>query len=433
MEHRLLTSFASNLFENIPVELWHDKSAEEIEIQVQQLLNQVATILLGEFILPERIAQIEERVAESDIVCAACQHTYQRHKAATTAHAKTIFGGQIELARNQYWCPHSDSYEMVADRVLGFVGHRMTPRLAIVTALCGASWSYEVAAAFLHFLFGVQLCAKTVENVSCDERLQPKPLEADPLDELPGVVGMDGVLVRGREKKQWLEMKVGSFFSNVAEVSHNRREIRDASFVAGAMQKWEEFEEPVTREAERRGLTCCEEVEFVADGAAGIWSLQEVVFPYARPRLDEFHLKEKIYERTEQAYTDERSKHKHQHELLRDVDAGMVAEAASYIKKHLPRDESRREAARKLLNYLERHNDRMPNYSEVRAQGGTVSSGLIEKGNDLVVVRRMKAGVMHWTREGAAPVIQPQTAFINKYARARTVPYELAFCHVLAQ
>ena len=56
-----------------------------------------------------------------------------------------------------------------------------------------------------------------VENLSCDERWLLKPLEADRLDEPPGVVRMDGVLVRGREKEQWLEMKVGSFFSTVAD------------------------------------------------------------------------------------------------------------------------------------------------------------------------------------------------------------------------
>ena len=173
-----------------------------------------------------------------------------------------------------------------------------------------------------------------MENVSCDERLQPAPLASDPLDEPPGVVGMDGVLVRGREKGQWLEMKVGSFFSHVAEVSQDRRQILDASFVAGAMQKWEEFEEPVTREAERRGLTGREEVELVALCAAGIWSLQEVVFCSARRRLDQFPLQEKMYERTEQAYEEHRAKPKPQQAWLDYVEEGMVAEATSYIKRH---------------------------------------------------------------------------------------------------
>ena len=36
------------------------------------------------------------------------------------------------------------------------------------------------------------------------------------------------------------------FFSNVVEVSEKRGEVLDASFVGGAMQKWEDFEERVT-------------------------------------------------------------------------------------------------------------------------------------------------------------------------------------------
>ena len=92
----------------------------------------------------------------------------------------------------------------------------------------------------------------------------------------------------------------------------------------------------------------------------------------------------------------------------------MVAEAISYFKKDLPGDEYRLEAAKNLLNYLQRHKERIPNYCQVRADEGTVSSGLIEKGNDLVVARRMKDGVMHWRRAGADPVIEQRTAFINK-------------------
>lgn len=138
-----------------------------------------------------------------------------------------------------------------------------------------------------------------MEHVSRAARVQPKPLPANPLHEPPGVLGIDGVLVRGRKQDQWLAMKVASFCSKVGEISEHRREISDASFVAGARQKWEQCAEPVRREAERRRLTCRQAVEFVAGGAAGIWSLQEGVFPYAGPRLEELHLKEQIYQRSE--------------------------------------------------------------------------------------------------------------------------------------
>ena len=51
-----------------------------------------------------------------------------------------------------------------------------------------------------------------------------------------------------------------------------------------------------------------------------------------------------------------------------------------------------------------------------------------EKANDLIVVRRMKDNLMHWSREGADPVIQHRTAFINQFARSRIGSYETAFC-----
>jgi hypothetical protein len=81
------------------------------------------------------------------------------------------------------------------------------------------------------------------------------------------------------------------------------------------------------------------------------------------------------------------------------------------------------------MSYLQRHRDRLPNYQQVKADGGTVSSGLMEKANDLIVVRRLKVDTMHWTRPGADPVIQRRTHFINQQARTRTGPYDLAFCH----
>jgi hypothetical protein len=53
----------------------------------------------------------------------------------------------------------------------------------------------------------------------------------------------------------------------------------------------------------------------------------------------------------------------------------------------------------------------------------------MEKANDLIVVRRLKDNGMHWTGEGADPVIQQRTHFINQHTRTRTGPYDLAFCH----
>jgi len=428
MEHDKLHSIAESLFNAMDVSSFKEISLDQIELDTQKLVSQLATTLLQDFILPKRISDIHHSITNGQILCPACNSRLQLHKTDQTIHPKTIFGSEISLSRNQYYCPGCDKYQAVADQVLGLLSHRMTPRLAVVVALCSASWPYAVASAFLAFLFGVSLSAKTCENVIKDEQLSPAALEADPLELPPGVVTMDGVLVRSRNKDEWLEMKVCSFFSNVAEISKNRREVLDASFVAGASKEWKDFVVPVTEEAERRGLKLTEAVEFVADGAEGIWQVQQMVFPYARARLDLYHSKCKVGERINQAYKKNAKRLDHEEKLQGCLDKGLVSEAVSYIKKHLPKKEYKREAAMKLIGYLQRHKDRIPNYEMVKAEGGTVSSGLTEKANDVVVARRMKDGEMHWTREGAEPVLKHRTTFINKHARTRTGPYELAFC-----
>jgi len=68
----------------------------------------------------------------------------------------------------------------------------MIPRLALMTALYGASWSYTVGSAGLSFLFGVQLAPRTAQNVTTDPRLQPPPLAPDPLGRHPGRSGWTG-------------------------------------------------------------------------------------------------------------------------------------------------------------------------------------------------------------------------------------------------
>jgi hypothetical protein len=190
----------------------------------------------------------------------------------------------------------------------------------------------------------------------------------------------------------------------------------------------------VTEEAFRLGLDCTEEIEFIGDGAEGIWSLQEMVFPYARTRLDLYHAKKKISHRTGQAYKNNPAKAKHREALTKHLESGEGRRSGAARSANTIRAKGGRKKRRAgLINYLKRHQSHIPNYEQVKAEGGTVSSGLIEKGNDLIVVRRLKDGLMHWTRAGAAPVIKHRTRFINRGAKTRTGPYDLAFCRQAVQ
>jgi hypothetical protein len=428
MELNDLKPIAENLFKIMPEEDFNSKDASDIEVAVQAMVNQLATVLMQDFVLPARIAQIQCQVEAGSLHCQDCNQPLQLHLPSRVLHLKTIFGNDIALSRNQYLCPDCHTYSHVADSQLGLVGRKMTPRLALVMALCGTSWSYAVASAFLQFLLGVEVAAKTVELVTGDERIKQEALPLEPMQQPPGVSGMDDVLIRGRQKDKWLEMKVGCFFSQVSEVSESRSEVLDSSFVASEVEQWKAFVPAVTQEAFRRGLDCTEEIEFVGDGAEGIWSLQEMVFAYAKTRLDLYHAKKKISHRIGQAYKNNPAKQRHREALTKYLERGEVGEAVSYISKHNPRKGWKKEAARKLINYLKRHQSHIPNYEQIKAESGTVSSGLIEKGNDVIVVRRMKEGQMNWSREGAAPVIRHRTTFINRGSKTRTGPYDLAFC-----
>lgn len=426
MELEKLDMIAQQLFEILPESLWRGKGADEIEGELQKVVSQIGNRVLGQHVMAARITELEQEVEEGVRRC-ECGGRYQGHKRQVKIHPKSVFGVQ-EVSRTQYVCIACGQYEVVADRVLGIGSPRMTPRLATRVALCGASWSYPVASAFLTFFLGVEVCAKTVCNLTGSEATKPLPLGPDPLKAPPGVVEMDGVLIQGRVQDQWLEMKVGSFFSQTAEVSRGRREVLDASFVGSACQAWQEFERPVTLEAQRRGLQCDEPIEFIADGASGIWSLQEVVFPNARPRLDLYHGKCKITERLAQAFGDTPDQAVHQEAVMECFETGQVDAAIAYLNAHRPTEEKAASAINKLTGYLTRHRARIPNYHQVRDTGGTGSHGLGEKANDLIVVRRMKDPLMHWSREGADPVIQHRTAFINQFAHARSGSYETAFC-----
>src|SRR5919204_3366521 len=242
MELPDLATLATQLFDILPPEIWQGKSADEIEAGVQQIVNLLGQHLLTEFLLPARIREIEQQVEAGQLRCQQCGAHYRVHQPGRRWRPQTIFGARGELQRTQYYCRACERYEAVADRELGFCSRHLTPRLAIATALCGASWSYGVGSAFLEFLLQVKLCAKSVENVTSEAQLRPAALPVEPLTKPPGVAMMDGVLIRGRKKDQWLEMKVGTFYSEVAEVSKGRRAVLDASFVGSACQHREEFE-----------------------------------------------------------------------------------------------------------------------------------------------------------------------------------------------
>ncbi len=80
---------------------------------------------------------------------------------------------------------------------------------------------------------------------------------------------------------------------------------------------------------------------------------------------------------------------------------GAVTQAQQLVAAWPARNEWAAKQRARLLGYLERNADLIPDYTQLAAAGCLVGSGRSEKANDLVVVPRMKNGKMHWGRRGA--------------------------------
>ncbi len=154
MEPDSLHSIAKAVFDAMEVSSWKQQPLDQIELHTQKLISQLANTLLQDFILPSRINHIEQSITNGQIICRDCNSRLRVHKTDQAIHPKTIFGSSIILSRNQYYCPGCDNYQMPADQVLEMTS---PPRLALVVALCAASWPYAVASAFICFLFGATL------------------------------------------------------------------------------------------------------------------------------------------------------------------------------------------------------------------------------------------------------------------------------------
>ena len=78
-----------------------------------------------------------------------------------------------------------------------------------------------------------------------------------------------------------------------------------------------------------------------------------------------------------------------------------------------PKDEALKNEQMKLINYLTRNIEFIPNYKQLQEQGILIGSGTAEKTNDILVVRRMKRRGMTWTKAGRHNMVEIRTVWFN--------------------
>ena len=354
------------------------------------------------------------------------------------ARALLLLMGLVQVVLRRYRCPRCGTWRCPGAEVLQLrPRQRMTRTVQEILCHYGLAWSYAAAATLLtRVLPGLGVSAKTIERATkrCAAVVQEREdqeaavlLEAAPAPAPPGpafaqprriYLGLDGVLVRGRQAKQWLEVQVGSFWSAWRELpnrKHFRRQIIDATVVARAMG-WEKLGEQVWRMFVHRGGLAqpqAPEVVVLGDGARGIRSLWELHFPDCLALLDPWHLWEKVKLRSREVFGYRRAAKEATRAVYRELRRGAVEAAQALVEAWPAREERAQRAQQRLLGYLERNRDTIRNYPVLRQQGYMVSAGRTEKVHDLVVVPRMKNGKMHWSPEGANAVALLRASVLN--------------------
>ena len=438
-DHPLLSQAAALLCALLTHFLPSARSLEEVETTLHRLAQEVACRAA------EQYAQAAIAACEATPPVCACGCTMLAEQ--RRGRALLFLFGLVRFRLRRYRCPDCGTWRCPAAEPWQLEPQqRLTRTLQEVVAHFGLSWSYQVAAVLLGRVLPVAaVSAKTVERVTkrqAQRREGAEAAAAAACAALPpelgvdapaaraqsGVLppfthpervylGLDGILVRGRAAKSWLEIQVGSWWSawqDVPHRTHPRRVITDRWLVARAAG-WDALGAQVWRIFRQRGgvRQPAPEVVVLGDGAAGIRSLWEHYFPRCRALLDPWHLWEKVKARAGEVLGERARALGAAQTVYARLQHGEV-DAALELVGLWPAATAWAAAQRERLQaFLERNRDVIGDYAALRAQGYMTGSGLTEKQNDLVVAPRMKHGKMHWSRPGANAVALLRAHVLN--------------------
>lgn len=177
----------------------------------------------------------------------------------------------------------------------------------------------------------------------------------------------------------------------------------------------QEFGEKLRDLARRQAMGLAALVVFLGDGAAWVWELARVWFPFAKLILDFYHAAEHVGLLCEILFGKDTRSAKAQREtwvkILKDQEQG-VDQVIQQAKAALPRRGQRRPQALKALAYFENNRDKM-RYWEYQAQGLFIGSGVVEAACKTVVGQRLKQSGMFWGLPGAHNILDIRCVLEN--------------------
>ena len=159
------------------------------------------------------------------------------------------------------------------------------------------------------------------------------------------------------------------------------------------------FPQRAHREAQRRGFATAARQVILVDGAPWIWNLADEQFPDAIQIVDIYHAKQHLCDvaKTIHGSGTERAQQWAQ-DRKAELDAGRLRDLVAALRTHADTPE-----ARQCIQYIVGNRHRM-RYSQFRARGLCVSSGVVEDGCKQIGARLKRAG-MRWTVAGANAIL----------------------------
>lgn len=264
------------------------RNCEAIELGLREALLKDGRRLLGELYAQAELS-IPDNASRPGEKCHA-QRELEMH---------SIFG-PVELRRNYFYDPAEGTGRFPLDEALGLV-ESFSPALVRLAARAATREGYAAAAEDLAALAGISIEGRQIHRLvnlvgpKVRAALEQGPNEdPQPIPVLYVEVDATGVPMvadelAGRKGKQpdgsakSREAKLGCVFTQTKPDEETGLPVRDpdSTTYTGSFEIAEEFGGRIRREALRRGLGRARKVVFLGDGAAWIWELARVNFPFA--------------------------------------------------------------------------------------------------------------------------------------------------------
>lgn len=209
------------------------------------------------------------------------------------------------------------------------------------------------------------------------------------------------------------EIKVAAIFTEHPKAGQKPWRDRDSTSYVATMQRSGDFGSMVRAEYFRRFAGRPETIA-IGDGAAWIWKMFHINFPWAIQIVDFHHAAEHVAALAELVSPRGSAKWK---KLRRRWTAklwnGNIDALVRSAQAAIPQSKSRK--ARKALAYFTKNKSRMQ-YELFRKKGYFIGSGVVEAGCKTLVAQRFKGAGMHWSRQGLKHILAIRTAILsNRY------------------